>query len=179
MFAILHALGMLVADLFKSRCRLEAENLFLRHQLAIALRRAPPRFRLRGGDRALLIWMTRLWPSLIGAAQRTHLALHKDAPLCRAVPQATYWPDSKRCIPAPVSTRITRFGRISSRMHPAAIKRSRCSSGIERCIGPVATSCKEANSSLVSRTLRLNRNWDRNRAMTIENESVSCGSEAH
>jgi hypothetical protein len=58
MFAILHALGMLVADLFKSRSRLEAENLFLRHQLAIALRRAPPRFRLRGGDRALLIWMT-------------------------------------------------------------------------------------------------------------------------
>jgi two-component sensor histidine kinase len=39
MFAILHALGMFVADLFKSRCRLEAENLFLRHQLSIALRR--------------------------------------------------------------------------------------------------------------------------------------------
>ena len=36
MFAILHALGMFVADLFKSRSRLEAENLFLRHQLAIA-----------------------------------------------------------------------------------------------------------------------------------------------
>jgi len=29
---------MLVADLFKSRTRLEAENLFLRHQLTIALR---------------------------------------------------------------------------------------------------------------------------------------------
>ena len=69
MFAILHALGTLLADLFKSRCRLEAENLFLRHQLAIALRRAPPRFRLRGGDRALLTWMIRLWPSLIGTVQ--------------------------------------------------------------------------------------------------------------
>jgi hypothetical protein len=33
MFAILHALGMFVCDLFKSRSRLEAENLFLRHQL--------------------------------------------------------------------------------------------------------------------------------------------------
>jgi hypothetical protein len=41
MFAILHALGMFFADLFKSRSRLEAENLFLRHQLTIALRRAP------------------------------------------------------------------------------------------------------------------------------------------
>ena len=69
MFAILHALGMFVADLFKSRSRLEAENLLLRHQLTIALRRAPPRLRLRGGDRALLIWMTRLWPSLLGAVQ--------------------------------------------------------------------------------------------------------------
>ena len=29
MFAILHALGMFVADQFKSRSRLEAENLFL------------------------------------------------------------------------------------------------------------------------------------------------------
>ena len=69
MFAILHALGMFVADQFKSRSRLEVENLFLRHQLAIALRRAPPRLRLRGSDRALLIWMTELWPSLIDAAQ--------------------------------------------------------------------------------------------------------------
>src|SRR6184192_3891325 len=48
MLAILHSVGMFVADLFKSRCRLEAENLFLRHQLSIALRRAPPRLRLRG-----------------------------------------------------------------------------------------------------------------------------------
>ena len=69
MIAILHALGMFVADLFKSRRRLEAENLFLRHQLNIALRRAPSRLRLRGSDRALLVWMTRLWPGLLGAAQ--------------------------------------------------------------------------------------------------------------
>jgi hypothetical protein len=33
------------------------------------LRRAPSRLRLRGSDRALLVWMTRLWPSLLGAAQ--------------------------------------------------------------------------------------------------------------
>jgi hypothetical protein len=69
MLAILHSLGIFVADLFKSRCRLEAENLFLRQQLNIALRQAPPRLRLRGSDRALLVWMTRLWPSLLSAAQ--------------------------------------------------------------------------------------------------------------
>jgi len=69
MFSILHALGIFVADLFKSRSRLEAENLFLRHQLNIVLRRAPPRLRLRGVDRALLVWMTRLWPGLLGMTQ--------------------------------------------------------------------------------------------------------------
>ena len=69
MFAILHALGMFVVDLFKSRNRIEAENLFLRHQLNIALRRAPPLLRPRGSDRALLVWMTRLWPSLLSATQ--------------------------------------------------------------------------------------------------------------
>jgi hypothetical protein len=69
MFAILHALGMFVTDLFKSRWRLQAENLFLRHQLNVALRRAPSRLRLRGRDRALLIWMTRLWPDLLGMTQ--------------------------------------------------------------------------------------------------------------
>jgi hypothetical protein len=67
MFAILRAFGMFVADQFKSRVRLEAENLFLRHQLNIALRHSPPRPLLRGSDRALLVWMTKLWPSLLGA----------------------------------------------------------------------------------------------------------------
>src|SRR6516165_365329 len=67
MLAILYALGMFVADLFKSHCRLEAENLFLRHQLTLALRQKSPRIRLRGSDRALLVWMVRLWPSLLDA----------------------------------------------------------------------------------------------------------------
>ena len=67
MFAHLHSLGMLGIDLFKPRRRLEVENVFLRHQLSIALRRAPPRLRLHGSDRALLVWMTRLWPSLLNA----------------------------------------------------------------------------------------------------------------
>jgi transposase InsO family protein len=67
MLAILYAIGMFVADLFKSRSRLEAENVFLRHQLTLALRQKSPRMRLRGSDRALLVWMVRLWPSLLDA----------------------------------------------------------------------------------------------------------------
>src|SRR5215475_13485907 len=69
MFALLHSLAMFVIDFFKSPRRLEAENLFLRHQLSIALRRAPSRLRLRGSDRALLVWMSRLWPSLLNATR--------------------------------------------------------------------------------------------------------------
>ena len=69
MVAILRLLAAFIANLFKSRRRLEAEILFLRHQLNIALRRRPARLRLRGSDRALLVWMTRLWPSLLGMAR--------------------------------------------------------------------------------------------------------------
>src|SRR6266516_5761281 len=68
MFAIIYLLGTFVADLFKSRRRLEIENLFLRHQLNIALTRTH-RLRLRGSDRALMVWMTWLWPGLLGLSR--------------------------------------------------------------------------------------------------------------
>ena len=68
MLAILHLLGTLIVNLLKSRRRLEVENLFLRHQLNIALRRAPQRLRLSGSDRAFLALMTWLWPSLLDLA---------------------------------------------------------------------------------------------------------------
>src|SRR6266849_10530719 len=64
MFAIIYLVGTFIADLLKSRRRL-----FLRHQLNIILRRPPQRLRLRGSDRALMVWMTRLWPSLLALAR--------------------------------------------------------------------------------------------------------------
>jgi hypothetical protein len=69
MVAILQLVGTFVAGLLKSRRRLEAENLFLRHQLNIALRRAPRRLRIGRCDRALLVWMTWLWPSLLDVSR--------------------------------------------------------------------------------------------------------------
>ena len=51
--------AIITSIMFKPRWRLQAENLFLRHQLGIALRRAPPRFSLHNSDRALVLWMTR------------------------------------------------------------------------------------------------------------------------
>ena len=69
MFAIRHALGKVLADLFKSRSRLEVEILFLRHQLNIVLRQAPHRRSLRNSDRAFIVWMSRLWPRLLDMVQ--------------------------------------------------------------------------------------------------------------
>jgi hypothetical protein len=60
----MYLLGTFIAHLLKSRRWLEVENLFLRHQLNIILRRPSQRLRLHGSDRALMVWMTRLWPSL-------------------------------------------------------------------------------------------------------------------
>src|SRR5215472_8582713 len=66
MLAFLQLLGTFVANL---RHRLEVENLFLRHQLNIALRGASRHPRLRGSERALMVWMTWLWPSLLGLSR--------------------------------------------------------------------------------------------------------------
>jgi hypothetical protein len=103
MLAILHLLVMFVADIFKSRRRLEAENLFLRHQLNIALRQAPPRLQLCGGDRALLVWMTRLWPMSDKKQWRLlrHAAMTADGVVgrteCRGI---TFVPSPSRGSPA-------------------------------------------------------------------------------
>jgi transposase InsO family protein len=59
----------LIGLLLKSQRQLEVENLYLRHQLNIALRCAPRRLRLSGTDRVLLIWLTQLVPSLLNLTQ--------------------------------------------------------------------------------------------------------------
>jgi hypothetical protein len=69
MLAILHAVAIAVANLFKSRWRLEAENVSLGHQLNVALRRVPARLRLSGIDKAILVWMVKVWPDLLVTVQ--------------------------------------------------------------------------------------------------------------
>jgi hypothetical protein len=70
MLTILHLIGTFFVDLlFRSQRQLEVENLSLRHQLNIAVRRTPHRFQLSRSDRALLLWMTRLMPSLLDLTQ--------------------------------------------------------------------------------------------------------------
>ena len=49
------------------RARLEAENLILRQQLIVLRRKSPRRVRLWNIDRLLLVWLYRLYPSLLDA----------------------------------------------------------------------------------------------------------------
>jgi hypothetical protein len=69
MFTLMQLFVALVSNRFKSPRRLEIENLYLRHQLNIALRQTRHRFRLKGADRALLVWMTWLWPSMLSLSR--------------------------------------------------------------------------------------------------------------
>jgi hypothetical protein len=58
---ILHVL----ASLFKSRVKLEAENLVLRQQVNVLRWQAPKRPLLNNTDRLLFVWLYRWFPSLL------------------------------------------------------------------------------------------------------------------
>ena len=67
MFGVVSGLGSILASLFKTRKRLGAENLALRHQLDILRRSARRRARLRGWDRCLFVWLYRRWPEVLNS----------------------------------------------------------------------------------------------------------------
>src|SRR5258705_906899 len=65
MIALLCFLLTLFASPFKSRSRLEAENVALRHQLIVLQRRVRGRVRLTNGDRLFLVQLYRWFPSVL------------------------------------------------------------------------------------------------------------------
>ena len=67
MFHLVGLLFGLIATRFKSRARLEAEILILRHQLGILRRQMPKRLALGGMDRLLFVWLCRLFPTVVRA----------------------------------------------------------------------------------------------------------------
>jgi hypothetical protein len=62
MFAIAFLFVRVLCDCFKSRRRLEAEVLVLRHQLNVLQQRTPHRLCLTWIDRALFVWLYRDYP---------------------------------------------------------------------------------------------------------------------
>jgi len=67
MFGIVGALWWSLVSVFRSRKRLEAENLALRHQLNVVRRQAPQRLPLRNSDRFLFVWLYRFWPGVLAS----------------------------------------------------------------------------------------------------------------
>jgi len=67
MFAFLIRLLLTIRSRFTRRTRLEAENLILRQQLVVLRRKSVARVRLWNTDRLLLVWLYRLYPSLLDA----------------------------------------------------------------------------------------------------------------
>jgi hypothetical protein len=58
---------LVIRSRFARRARLEAENLLLRQELIVSRRQRPKRLRLLNIDRLLLVWLYRLYPSLLAA----------------------------------------------------------------------------------------------------------------
>src|SRR5712672_2315636 len=52
---------------FRTRARLEAEIVLLRHQLNVLRRRVPSKPRLTVADRLIFVWLYRLFPSVLSA----------------------------------------------------------------------------------------------------------------
>src|SRR5712675_2884461 len=52
---------------FKTQARLEAEIVLLRHQLSVLRQRVPSKPRLTVADRLLVVWLYRLYPSVLNA----------------------------------------------------------------------------------------------------------------
>jgi hypothetical protein len=67
MVAFLIQLLCAIRSRFSRRARFEAENLLLRQQLVVLRRKSPTRVRLWNIDRLLLVWLYRLYPSLLDA----------------------------------------------------------------------------------------------------------------
>jgi hypothetical protein len=65
--AFLTELLLVIRSWVARRARLEAENLILRQQLIVLRRQRPKRVRLLNIDRLLMVWLYRLYPSLLDA----------------------------------------------------------------------------------------------------------------
>jgi hypothetical protein len=67
MIAFLILLIHVVISPFKTKARLEAEIIMLRHQLNVLRRRVALKPRLAVADRLLFVWLYRLFPSMLNA----------------------------------------------------------------------------------------------------------------
>ncbi len=95
MFALLSRILLTLRSAFEARAAREAEILVLRQQLLVLSRKSRPRVRLRNIDRLLLVWLSRLFPSVVDAIvivkPKTVLRWHR-----RGFPAYRRWKSRRR-----------------------------------------------------------------------------------
>jgi hypothetical protein len=67
MIAFLSLLLHVMVSPFRTKARLEAEIILLRHQLNVLRRRVPSNPKLAAADRLVIVWLYRLFPSVLNA----------------------------------------------------------------------------------------------------------------
>ena len=67
MIEFLSLLAHILVSPFKTRARLEAEIIVLRHQVNVLRRRLPAKPRLTPADRLIFVWLYRLFPAVRSA----------------------------------------------------------------------------------------------------------------
>ena len=67
MIALLILVLHVLVSPFKTKARLEAEIIMLRHQLNVLRRKVPVKPKLTVADRFLFVWLYRLFPSVLNA----------------------------------------------------------------------------------------------------------------
>src|SRR5260370_17950051 len=72
MIEFLSLVAHIVVSPFKTKARLEAEIILLRHQVNVLRRRLPPKPKLTVADRLLFVWLYRLVPSVLADINIVH-----------------------------------------------------------------------------------------------------------
>jgi hypothetical protein len=99
MIEFLRLVGHIVVSPFKTRTRLEAEIILLRHQLNVLRRRVPVKPKLTAADRLIFVWLYRLFPS-VRKASEIWRAIQSAVGLAVTLIQ-TRWRRSRRMITNP------------------------------------------------------------------------------
>jgi len=102
MLALVCFLLTLLASLFKSRSRLEAENAALRQQLTVLQRKVRGRAQLTNSDRLFFIQLYRWFPSILKAMRIVRpdtlvLASCRLSPVLALEISESGWPPAHRC----------------------------------------------------------------------------------
>jgi hypothetical protein len=111
MIALLCFFLTLLASLFKSKSRLEAENAALRRQLIVLRRKVRGRVHPTNGDRLFLVQLYRWFPSVLKG--------HHDHPTGDPCPLASGWLPSVLALEIRLSWRPAEYRRGPARADPA------------------------------------------------------------